>query len=138
MQGNDNEQTRFAATLSTAMKRKNNSKERNVSNQTAHVHTRLGEDREQKAVNSSVKTSTDVVQHQYETSSLTRYRRISEFESLLCRSHSVDESAIQNMSLGKEIYLQTDIQGLFPTHELFIFICMYWKSLIINLSAWFT
>ena len=101
MQGDDNEQTQIAATQNVAMKRKNNSKELSLSNQTAHGHARLEEDGEQKAVYTSVKTSTDVVQHQFETSSLTRYRRISEFESLLCRSHSVDESAIQNMSLGK-------------------------------------
>ena len=101
MQGNDNEQTRFAATLNTAMKRKNNSKERNVSNQTAHVHTRLGEDGEQKAVNSSVKTSTDLVPHRTENSPPAKSRRINNFESLLCRSHSVDESAIQTMSTGK-------------------------------------
>ena len=101
MQGGDNEQTQNATTQNVAMKRKNNSKELSLSNQTAHGHARLEEDGEQKAVYSSVKTSTDVVQHQFETSSLTRHRRISEFESLLCRSHSVDESAIQNMSLGK-------------------------------------
>ena len=101
MQGGDNEQTQNATTQNVAMKRKHNSKELILSNQTAHGHARLEEDGEQKAVYSSVKTSTDVVQHQFETSSLTRYRKISEFESLLCRSHSVDESAIQTMSLGK-------------------------------------
>ena len=101
MQDNYNEQTRFVATLSAAMKRKNNSKERNVSNQTAHVHTRLGEDGEQKAAYSSVKTSTDLIPHQTETSPPAKSSRISNFESLLCRSHSVDESSIQIMSTGK-------------------------------------
>ena len=98
---NDNEQTRIAATQNFVIKRKNNSNERSVSNQTAHGHTRLEEDGEQKAVYSSVKTTTDLVQHQVETLHSSRYRRISEFESLLCRSHSVDESTIQTMSSGK-------------------------------------
>ena len=99
--GNDNEQTQLANTQNVAIERKNSTNERSLSNQTAHGHTRLKEDGELKAVYSSIKTSTDLVQQQVETTYPPRYRRISEFESLLCRSHSVDESTIQTMSSGK-------------------------------------
>ena len=103
MQVNDSERTqRIAMTQNAATKRKNDCDEQILSKQTAHGCSRTREDTEKRAVNSPVTTSpSDLVQHVTKTSPPTKHTRLCKFESLFSRSHSIDDSSIQNMSTRK-------------------------------------
>ena len=104
MQASDSERTQsIAMTQTTVLKRKNDCEEHILSKQTAHGHSRISEDEEKRAVITTVKTfERDLVQRGTSTTSPpTNNTRICKFESLFCRSHSIDDSIIQTISTRK-------------------------------------
>ena len=104
MQASDSEQPQSVAmTQSTAMKRKKVCDKDTLSKQRGYSHVTTSEDEETRANISPVKTfKRDLAQKgAASTSPPTNNIRICKFESLFCRSHSIDDSTIQTMSTGR-------------------------------------
>ena len=105
MQTNETERTQsFAMTQNSAVKRKmNDGTELVLSKYTAHGCSEKNEDSEKRAANSAVKTlQSHFVTQSAAISPPTKHTRICKIESLFCRSHSIDDSAIRTMSEEKK------------------------------------
>ena len=94
-----------AITESAAKKRKERDGEENImSKQTAHGNSRIAGDGEERVAISPVKTcKNNLVQCGTLTSPPTKHTRVSKFETLLWRSHSIDDSTIKSMMSQEKI-----------------------------------
>ena len=104
MQASESELTQnIAMTENAEIKRKIKSgAEVILSKQSAHDGSRISNNEKTRAVNSPVKISKNsLAALGLITSPPTKHTRICKFETLFCRSHSIDDSDIKTLSKGK-------------------------------------